>query len=179
MSYAKLCKSVAVGDRIYIADGVLILQVTEVRETEVVTLCKSSCKLGEKKNMNLPGKEIDLPAVTEKDVNDLQNFAVKYGVEYVAASFVRKAADIDEYRECMGPAGKRIKIIAKIENEEARARARGVGGGVVLLVGAHGGDRRVVPPPCGFAGPPQLRLDPRQGGRDHGRARRPGHGAAP
>ena len=125
MSYAKLPRTVKAGDRVYIADGALILTVKEVRETEVVTVCNCSCKLGEKKNVNLPGTTIDLPAVTEKDVNDLQNFAVKYGVEYVAASFVRKGSDIDEYRECMGPAGRRIKIIAKIENEEVRAGGAG------------------------------------------------------
>lgn len=63
--------------------------------------------------MNLPGSLIDLPALTDKDIFDLQNFAVAYDFDYVAISFVRKAEDIDLIRQIIGP---NIKIISKIEN---------------------------------------------------------------
>jgi pyruvate kinase len=68
--------------------------------------------------MNLPGVIVDLPTITEKDRDDLVNFGVLHGVDFVAASFVRKASDIDTIREVLGPRGRQIKIIAKIENQE-------------------------------------------------------------
>lgn len=73
---------------------------------------------GERKNMNLPGVIVDLPTVTDQDIDDIVNFGVRYGVDMIAASFVRKASDIDVIRNVLGPAGKHIKIIAKIENQE-------------------------------------------------------------
>jgi pyruvate kinase len=61
---------------------------------------------------------VDLPVLTEKDVDDLKNFALKHKVDFIAASFVRKASDIDIIRSVLGEEGKSIKIIAKIENQE-------------------------------------------------------------
>jgi len=68
--------------------------------------------------MNLPGAIIDLPTLTERDVDDLEEFAVKQGVDMIAASFVRKASDVEYIREVLGPKGADIKIISKIENHE-------------------------------------------------------------
>ena len=68
--------------------------------------------------MNLPGAIVDLPTLTEKDVNDLVEFGVEQNVDMIAASFVRKSEDIDNIREVLGPKGAHIKIIAKIENQE-------------------------------------------------------------
>merc|ERR1719503_424032 len=68
--------------------------------------------------MNLPGVVVDLPTLTEKDINDIQNFGVKHGVDFIAASFVRKASDVHKIREVLGEEGKQIKIICKIENLE-------------------------------------------------------------
>jgi pyruvate kinase len=68
--------------------------------------------------MNLPGAVVDLPTLTEKDIDDLKNFGVKQQVDFIAASFVRKAADIEFIRSVLGDKGKNIKIIAKIENQE-------------------------------------------------------------
>jgi pyruvate kinase len=68
--------------------------------------------------MNLPGAIVDLPTLTPKDCDDLVNFGVKYGVDFIAASFVRKGSDIDYIREVLGEQGANIKIIAKIENQE-------------------------------------------------------------
>jgi len=74
--------------------------------------------LGEKKNMNLPGVIVNLPTVTDKDIDDLQNFGVKEKVDAVAASFVRKAEDVRNIRNILGKEGAYIKIISKIENHE-------------------------------------------------------------
>ena len=78
----------------------------------------NNASLGDKKNMNLPGAVVDLPTLTEKDIDDLVNFGVVHNVDFIAASFVRKAADIDFIRNVLGVNGKHIKIIAKIENQE-------------------------------------------------------------
>jgi len=68
--------------------------------------------------MNLPGCEVKLPTITEKDEDDIIDFALKKGCDFIALSFVRKATDIEECRDILGPKGNRIKIIAKIENQE-------------------------------------------------------------
>lgn len=68
--------------------------------------------------MNLPGAIVDLPTLTDKDEDDLVEFGVKNNVDMIAASFVRKASDIENIRNVLGPKGAHIKIIAKIENHE-------------------------------------------------------------
>lgn len=68
--------------------------------------------------MNLPGCNVDLPTLTEQDEKDIVDFGLKRGVDIIAASFVRKASDIEYIREVLGPTGAHIKIIAKIENQE-------------------------------------------------------------
>ena len=74
--------------------------------------------LGENKNVNLPGCIVDLPTLTEKDESDILDFGLKKGIDMIAASFVRKAEDIDSIRDLLGPRGAHVKIIAKIENQE-------------------------------------------------------------
>jgi len=83
-----------------------------------MVVCKNSAKLGEKKNMNLPGAVVDLPTLTEKDESDLTDFGLKQGIDMIAASFVRKQDDVEYIRDLLGPRGSHIKIIAKIENQE-------------------------------------------------------------
>lgn len=117
-SYPDLCSSVKVGGPILCADGSLVLTVKEIRETSVMCEIMNNCKLGERKNMNLPGCEVKLPTITEKDEDDIIDFALKKGCDFVALSFVRKAKDIEECRDILGPKGSRTKIIAKIENQE-------------------------------------------------------------
>lgn len=117
-SYKTLPTSVKVGGQILIADGTLVTEVKEIRESSVVVKVLNNVTIGEKKNMNLPGVVVDLPTITEKDQDDLVNFGLKYGVDMIAASFVRKASDIAVIREVLGPAGRHIQIIAKIENQE-------------------------------------------------------------
>ena len=117
-SYKSLPKSVDVGSMILVADGSLSLQVTEIKEDSVMAKIMNNASLGDKKNMNLPGAIVDLPTLTEKDVKDLQEFGVAKNVDFVAASFVRKASDIHYIREVLGEKGAHIKIISKIENQE-------------------------------------------------------------
>ncbi|KAF4129546.1 Pyruvate kinase alpha/beta domain-containing protein [Phytophthora infestans] len=117
-SYPELPQSVKVGGSILVADGSLVLTVTEIKEDGVVTRANNSATLGERKNMNLPGCKVMLPTLTEKDEDDLVNFGLVHGVDYIAASFVRTGQDIDNIRQVLGPRGRAIKIIAKIESQE-------------------------------------------------------------
>jgi pyruvate kinase len=78
----------------------------------------NNAKIGERKNMNLPGAVVNLPTLTEKDEDDIIDFGLKYGIDLIAASFVRKATDIEYIRDVLGPKGSHVKIIAKIENME-------------------------------------------------------------
>jgi pyruvate kinase len=117
-SYKSLPKSVKVGSMILVADGSLSLEVVEIKETSIMAKIMNNASLGDKKNMNLPGAIVDLPTLTEKDIDDLQNFGVPNNVDFIAASFVRKAADVDFIRKTLGENGKHIKIISKIENQE-------------------------------------------------------------
>jgi len=80
-------------------------------------IVKNSAKIGEKKGVNLPGSIVDLPAMTQRDIDDLK-FGVKNGVDFIAASFTRKASDVLDMRKVLGEEGKNIKIISKIENQE-------------------------------------------------------------
>jgi pyruvate kinase len=117
-SYGSIAKSLSVGSKILVADGALTLRVTEMRGTSVIAEILNNAAFGDKKNMNLPGAIVDLPTLTEKDIDDLQNFGVKHKVDFIAASFVRKGSDIDNIRRVLGLDGRDIKIIAKIENQE-------------------------------------------------------------
>jgi len=117
-SYKSLPETVQVGSIMFIADGSLTCTVLEILEDGVKARCENSCRLGERKNMNLPGAIVDLPTLTEKDEIDLVDFGIKQGVDMIAASFVRKAEDIETIRDVLGPRGAHIKIIAKIENQE-------------------------------------------------------------
>lgn len=117
-SYPSLSKSVQIGSKILVADGSLLLEVKERKETSVIAEILNNASIGDKKNMNLPGAVVDLPTLTEKDIDDLKNFGVRYQVDFIAASFVRKASDLDFIRQVLGPEGSSIKIISKIENQE-------------------------------------------------------------
>lgn len=78
----------------------------------------NNATIGERKNMNLPGIRVKLPTLTEQDEKDLVDFGLKYGVDIVAASFIRKASDVEYIRDVLGVRGSYIKIVSKIENQE-------------------------------------------------------------
>jgi len=118
VTYDKICESVSAGNIILCADGSLSLKVKSVGEGHVVTEVMNNCALGERKNCNLPGVKVDMPVLQDKDKQDLVNFGIPQGVDFVAASFVQSADDVREIRKTLGLRGRSIKIISKIENEE-------------------------------------------------------------
>lgn len=116
-SYPLLPKSVKVKGKILMADGSIVLEVTEIGDDHIKARVLNSGKLGERKNMNLPGCKVELPVIGEKDKHDLVNFGIPQGVNFVAASFVQRAQDVRDIRDILGPRGRHIKIISKIENQ--------------------------------------------------------------
>merc|ERR1719197_2270732 len=96
----------------------MVLKVKSVAADHVITELMNSVAMGERKNCNLPGVKVDMPVLQEKDKNDLVNFGIPRGVDFVAASFVQSADDVREIRKVLGLRGRSIKIISKIENEE-------------------------------------------------------------
>ena len=95
LSYAKLCTSVETGNTILLADGTISIEIVSIEsETVVKGRVNNSAKLGERKNGNLPGIKVDLPVLTDKDINDLVAFGCKNQVDYVAASFVQSKEDV-------------------------------------------------------------------------------------
>lgn len=117
INYAGLAEDVKPGDRIRIDDGLIELHVREVNGTDIVCRIENGGELGEKKGVNVPGVRVKLPALTDKDKEDIR-FGVDAGFDFVAASFVRNADAIREIREILDEKGSAMQIIAKIENEE-------------------------------------------------------------
>jgi len=117
-TYKQLPKAVKPGQIILCADGSLSLKVKSCGEDHVITEVMNDIEIGEKKNMNLPGVKVDLPVLQDKDKKDLVEFGVPQGVDFVAASFVQDAKDVQLIRETLGLRGRQIKIISKIENQE-------------------------------------------------------------
>ena len=119
-SYEKLATSVTPGQTILVADGSLVLTVlsTDPAAREVSCRVENNAAIGERKNMNLPGVIVDLPVLTEKDIKDITDWGIPNKIDFIAASFVQKAADIHLIREILGPDNQGVKIIAKIENQE-------------------------------------------------------------
>jgi len=119
-SYSSIATSVKTGQSILCADGSLVLTVLSCHpsEGEIVCRIENDCAIGERKNMNLPGVIVDLPTLTEKDIDDIVNWGIKNEVDFIAASFVRKASDVHKLREILGDMDGKIKIYCKIENQE-------------------------------------------------------------
>ena len=121
VSYEHMARDVMPGDNILMSDGNVML---EVRETDpgsgtVTCECLNTATLGERKNCNLPGVKVDLPTLTEKDLHDIVGFGIVNDVDFIAASFVRKASDVRAIRKVLDDAGgSSIKIISKVENHE-------------------------------------------------------------
>jgi len=117
-SYSKLPQSVQPGNVILLADGSVSCTVIECGPDYVITEVQNGAKLGERKNMNLPNVKVDLPVVGDKDKDDILNFGIPQGISFIAASFVQHAENVREIRNLLGPRGRHIKIISKIENVE-------------------------------------------------------------
>ena len=118
VTYLGFAKDLAEGNTILVDDGLIEMEVISTTETEVKCKVLNNGALGENKGVNLPGVSVQLPALSEKDKADLK-FGCEQGVDFVAASFIRKAADVKEIRELLDAnGGSNIHIISKIENQE-------------------------------------------------------------
>lgn len=117
INYDGLNEDVTTGNKILIDDGLIELEVQEVNDTDIVCTVINGGELGQRKGVNVPNVKIKLPALTEKDKEDIR-FGIEQGFDFIAASFVRTADAILEIKEMLEEAGSTIQVIAKIENAE-------------------------------------------------------------
>ncbi|MFC0431358.1 pyruvate kinase [Kutzneria buriramensis] len=118
-TYKNLAKDARVGDRLLVDDGKVGLVVTAVEGQDVVCEVTEGGPVSNNKGLSLPGMDVSVPALSEKDIEDLE-FALSLGVDFIALSFVRSPADIDLVHQVMDRAGKgRLPVVAKIEKPEA------------------------------------------------------------
>ena len=111
------CKA---GDRILIDDGKVTVEVIEVKGSDVITKCIQPGFVSNNKGINLPGVAVSVPAMSEKDENDLR-WGLRAGADFIALSFVRNAADVKDVHAIMDEVGIRVPVIAKIEKPQAVA----------------------------------------------------------
>ncbi|PGL69152.1 pyruvate kinase [Bacillus sp. AFS055030] len=118
VSYEGLIDDVHVGSKILIDDGLIGLEVIGIEGNDIRTKVLNSGFVKNKKGVNVPNVRVNLPGITEKDISDIE-FGIEQNVDFIAASFVRKASDVLEIRELLGKhRADYIQIIPKIENQE-------------------------------------------------------------
>ncbi|AKK11410.1 pyruvate kinase [Corynebacterium uterequi] len=117
-TYKNLAKDAKPGDRLLVDDGKVALVCRSVDGDDVVCEVVEGGPVSNNKGVSLPGMDISVPALSEKDKADLR-YALKLGVDLVALSFVRSAADVDLVHEIMDEVGRRVPVIAKLEKPEA------------------------------------------------------------
>ena len=117
LSYRDITKDVKVGDDLLFDDGELDMRIVENNGPMLVAQVQNDGVLGAHKSVNIPGEHIDLPALTEKDRQNIL-LAIELDIDFIAHSFVRNAADIKEVQDILDEHGSDIKIISKIENQE-------------------------------------------------------------
>ena len=118
VTYPQLHEEVKPGMEILIDDGLVALRVEEIQGQEIRCTVENGGTLSANKSINIPGVHIHLPALTEKDISDIQ-FAVENDFDFIAASFIRRADDVRSIREVLHRfGGDNIQIISKIENQE-------------------------------------------------------------
>ena len=117
-TYDALARDVQTGDRLLLDDGRLRLVVLSTDDHELRARVEHGGLLAEQKGINLPGVAVSAPALTAKDQADLE-FGIRHDVDYVALSFVRTAADVEQARDFLKARGARIPLIAKLEKPEA------------------------------------------------------------
>ncbi len=116
--FRALPSTVRTGDRLLVDDGNLSLEVLESTVTEVLCQVVEGGEVSDHKGLSLPGVEVDVPALTPKDEDDLR-FAAKLGIDLVALSFVQHAEDVRAVRRILDECGSRASVIAKIEKPQA------------------------------------------------------------
>jgi pyruvate kinase len=118
IDYQDMVSHLKVGDRITVDNGLINLEVLEVRTHDLRCLVRDGGELGSRKHINLPGVRVNLPSITDKDKTDIR-FGIEHDVDFIALSFVRNAEAVLEARKVIDDAGgHHAKIIAKIENQE-------------------------------------------------------------
>lgn len=118
VSYKGLAEDVTPGDTILIDDGLVGLRVEDISGDDIHCVVENSGIVKNHKGVNVPGVKINLPALTDKDISDIE-FGISQGIDYIAASFVRKASDVLAIREVLERNNATdIQIISKIENQE-------------------------------------------------------------
>ncbi|MCI8659654.1 MAG: pyruvate kinase [Lachnospiraceae bacterium] len=125
INYQGLNEDVTPGDRILIDDGLIELHVKEIKGTDIICHVINGGELGQRKGVNVPNVKIKLPALTEKDKEDIQ-FGIEQGFDFIAASFVRTKDAILEIKEILKEAGSSMQVIAKIENGEGVENLDGI-----------------------------------------------------
>jgi len=118
INYDDLINDVDVGDTITVDNGLINLEVLNKQERVLQVKVIDGGLLKSKRHVNLPGIRVNLPAITDKDRRDIA-FGMEQGVDFIALSFVRQADDIHELRELLGDKAEQIKVIAKLEDQEA------------------------------------------------------------
>lgn len=117
LNYSNISNVLKIGDRLLIDDGEIGFTVTDIKGNEVIAITENDGRLGSRKSVNLPGVSVDLPSVTERDKINI-GYAAELGVDFIAHSFVRSAADVRAVQEVLDACGSSAKIISKIENQE-------------------------------------------------------------
>ncbi|MEV4330577.1 pyruvate kinase [Streptomyces sp. NPDC049597] len=117
-TYKGLAADVTRGERILVDDGKVALEVTGIDGPRVHTVVAEGGMVSDHKGLNLPGVAVSVPALSEKDVEDLR-WALRIGADVIALSFVRSGRDIDDVHRVMAEEGRRIPVIAKVEKPQA------------------------------------------------------------
>jgi len=117
-TYKGLAADVSRGERILVDDGRVTLEVTDVEGPRVHTMCIEGGLISDNKGLNLPGVSVSVPALSEKDIDDLR-WALRIGADIIALSFVRSGRDAEDVHRVMDQEGRRVPVIAKIEKPQA------------------------------------------------------------
>ncbi|HUO19202.1 MAG TPA: pyruvate kinase [Steroidobacteraceae bacterium] len=125
VAYKELPRDVAAGDTLLLADGQIVLDVERVGTTTIDTKVRVGGVLSDRKGLNRQGGGISAPAISERDREDIR-FAAEEGVDYMAVSFARDAADIEQARSLIRAAGGEARIVAKVERHEAITNLTGI-----------------------------------------------------
>lgn len=124
-TYKSLPRDCKAGDRILIDDGKVTVEVVEVKGNDVITKVIEPGAVSNNKGINLPGVAVSVPALSEKDMEDLR-WGLKAGADFIALSFVRNAEDITGVHQIMDEVGIRVPVIAKIEKPQAVANLESI-----------------------------------------------------
>lgn len=118
VNYKDMVQQLKVGDRITVDNGMISLEVLEIRAHDLMCLVRDGGTLGSRKHINLPGVRVNLPSITDKDKADIK-FGIENDVDFIALSFVRNADAVHQARQVLEEAGgHHARIISKIENQE-------------------------------------------------------------